>query len=52
MLSISKDGDIRALCDDIWTDLNAAVACKELYGNPSLESFNTDVECGSETRID
>ena len=36
MLSISKDGDFRAICDHIWTDLNAAVACTQLYSNPSF----------------
>lgn len=45
VLSISKDGDFRAICDDIWTDLNAAVACNQLYGNHSFESYNTNIEC-------
>jgi hypothetical protein len=39
-LSLSYNGESRAICDDGFGTQSAAVACLELYNNPAVISVN------------
>lgn len=49
MLFYNIDGDVRAVCDDGFTDKEAEIACKELFGNPTVLSWSQGHDCSAET---
>lgn len=39
ILSILHEGSIKAVCDDVFNDVSARVACSELYSNPNVINY-------------
>jgi len=45
MINVLYNGEIKSICDDGFSQVNAETACNELYGNPSVVDFRIAQLC-------
>ena len=48
ILSILHEGEVRNVCGHEWTDVNAEIACTELYANRQVISWEAGQTCQNE----